>query len=616
MINFDDFLDRPFKSIVLDTDTLNSETKLTNDQQIALDKMNAFRLSSGRIFCLSGYAGTGKSFLIKRLISSPSFPKHNCAVSAPTHKAKKVISDFTGMKAVTLQSLLGIGINVGLEKFDPNSKKFKQVNRVSLLDYAYVIIDECSMINKELYDLIKKTVEDSATKIIFMGDKAQLPPVNEKISKIFIDPDIETAELTEIVRQKDSNPLIPILSNIRTNLDNRNPYELITDINSDNEGIEFQYNFDDFCTKLAEYIQEKPNNIQYAKALAWTNKRVGEINDTIRKKIFGSSYRKEILPNDILMSYTTIGGYGKDIVIENSCEYYVGDVGFNTTTIDTVLGRRLDEIVTIDTNVLFMNNVETLEDNEGFNPNRVITIKVVHPSSVENYLKVYKKYIEIINNTFDFKLKKRMWIECFKFMEDHLLMQSVIENGRPVKDKDIDFGYALTVHKSQGSTYNYVFVEGDDLNKNQDLKERNQLRYVALSRPKVRAIVYHSEYVGKVGKTKLKSSKEIKFKPTYSFGNTQSAFDLDSDSEVSQTQSEGGSGSVLDPLVVDVTLRNSVSIPPTEAGVSPLQRKLDALNETDDITDLEYLELKVKLKNKIESILNKPKVIKQNDDPF
>lgn len=55
--------------------------------------------------------------------------------------------------------------------------------------------------------------------------------------------------------------------------------------------------------------------------------------------------------------------------------------------------------------------------------------------------------------------------------------------------KDLDYGYAVTCHKVQGSTYDHVFILTKDFKINRNHKERNQMFYVALTRPKKTAIV-------------------------------------------------------------------------------------------------------------------------------
>ena len=65
----------------------------------------------------------------------------------------------------------------------------------------------------------------------------------------------------------------------------------------------------------------------------------------------------------------------------------------------------------------------------------------------------------------------------------------MLRNTSEVIKKDLDYGYAITGHKSQGSTYSHVFVMENDINENWVLKERNQIKYVALTRPTTSAMV-------------------------------------------------------------------------------------------------------------------------------
>ena len=56
-------------------------------------------------------------------------------------------------------------------------------------------------------------------------------------------------------------------------------------------------------------------------------------------------------------------------------------------------------------------------------------------------------------------------------------------NKKLIVKKDFDYGYAITVHKSQGSTYNTIFITENVIDQNPLNEERNKLKYVALSRP-------------------------------------------------------------------------------------------------------------------------------------
>jgi exodeoxyribonuclease-5 len=94
------------------------------------------------------------------------------------------------------------------------------------------------------------------------------------------------------------------------------------------------------------------------------------------------------------------------------------------------------------------------------------------------------------------KTNKKFWSKYYDFRRENLLMKTITEyrngdkrSGYDVIIKDLDYGYAITGHKSQGSTYTHVFVMENDINDNWLLKERNQIKYVALTRPTISATV-------------------------------------------------------------------------------------------------------------------------------
>ena len=91
---------------------------------------------------------------------------------------------------------------------------------------------------------------------------------------------------------------------------------------------------------------------------------------------------------------------------------------------------------------------------------------------------------------------KKMWNKYYEFRRHNLLMVTIekfrngmLRNTSDVIKKDLDYGYAITGHKSQGSTYQHVMVMENDINENWMLKERNQIKYVALTRPSISATV-------------------------------------------------------------------------------------------------------------------------------
>ena len=148
-------------------------------------------------FTLSGPAGTGKSTVIKKILDNYRW---GVVVSGPTHKSKKKIMETTDIEGFTLHSLLGLRADVSMESYNPNNPIFNPIALPRITDYSLLILDEVSMVNKALYELIKEKVIGSSTKVLFMGDACQLPPVNQDISPAFNDESIENFELETSIK--------------------------------------------------------------------------------------------------------------------------------------------------------------------------------------------------------------------------------------------------------------------------------------------------------------------------------------------------------------------------------------------------------------------------------
>ena len=179
-----------------------TEINLTTSQQQALIKLKEFTTNKNtRYFRLIGYAGTGKSFLTAEFIKWLKCKKIDYAVAAPTNKAAKnikLIGEQVGMtiNAMTVAQLLGqqprLNETTGIEEFTVKSKL--------KLDFEMIIIDEFSMISSTNFTELAKAI-GAKTKVLFVGDAAQLPPVGEPEPIVSTTPLITNESiLTEIVR--------------------------------------------------------------------------------------------------------------------------------------------------------------------------------------------------------------------------------------------------------------------------------------------------------------------------------------------------------------------------------------------------------------------------------
>jgi len=144
---------------------------LKEDQSKAFDAIRKwYNNPSDNFFTLSGFAGTGKTYLVKEILRS--IVNKTVALSAPTHKALKVVERETGMKGTTVHALHAIRPNVALETFDIDNPGFEPMGQDKFDQYDLIIMDECSMINSGLHSLNKRRAYEHNTKVLYLGEIA------------------------------------------------------------------------------------------------------------------------------------------------------------------------------------------------------------------------------------------------------------------------------------------------------------------------------------------------------------------------------------------------------------------------------------------------------------
>jgi exodeoxyribonuclease-5 len=446
------------------------------EQFDGVNKIKQWLRNGDSFFTLAGYAGTGKSTIIKKILDNYH---RGVVVSAPTHKAKKVVMNTTGRDGQTLHALLGLRPDVDLDNFNPNDPKFNPIAIPKITDYNFVIIDEASMINQELYNLIIDKTKNSRTKTLFMGDPAQIPPVGEKESVVFNHQTNLFHQLTKIERQNDTNPLAYIYDALRNNLNRLDGgFERKTRMNELGEGIVFTVNKGKFRQAILEKYSSTDfkKDTDYAKVIAWKNDTVMMSNKVIRTELLGED-TDVVEISDILMGYRSVSSENQRYnIIENSADYRVIEKDKLEVNAYGIGGYR----------------VKLREDlaKGRFNFQDVFIINVKDHDNLHLYADMHDFFRDMG------KSNKKNWKKYYEFRRCNILMKTIdkYKNGlyRSSQDvivKDLDYGYAITGHKSQGSTYSHVFVMENDINDNWVMKERNQIKYVALTRPSLTATV-------------------------------------------------------------------------------------------------------------------------------
>lgn len=475
-------------------------TGFTDDQKKAyntlLEFINKPYNSNDYKRALVGAAGTGKTYLIKALIKNCSLSYSVIGLSAPTHKACRILNESINLSKVkinTLQSDLGLKLNFNVENFDINNPPFDPKGRIKIKDYSLYIIDEASMINKGLCKFLEQICKTNSCKIIYIGDDAQLPPVNEKNSSAFTG--IKINNLTQIVRQGEDNPVSYLLDLLRYDIEHKtfNCLNYISKnkikFNNDNTKGYCVCNNKDFEQLICINFNDEAltRNIDFVKIIAYTNAKVSAWNKFVRNNIIKDFDKSVITKNDLIISYTTLINQFNDCIIKNSEEYIINDIVNYTHPKYNIKG--------------FMIKFTTIHGGKTTSPLFVVNHK--DNFSINKYVKLSRELIQSAK-TSSKNLYAQRWKEYYKFKESCLLLTNILNNDGTIKfSRDLDYGFALTVHKSQGSTFDTVFVDVDDIvfnkygNPYSDTENINRRLYVAISRCKNKVYLKYTTNNGK-----------------------------------------------------------------------------------------------------------------------
>lgn len=437
---------------------------------------------------LTGAGGVGKTYVTNYLINKCIYPNSLIKCASPTHKACRVFSDAIKGKTVdTIQSVFGLRLDMRLEDFNPNRPQFAPMSKIKLEGIKLLVIDESSMLPAGLVTFICNKCKELEIKVIFIGDPYQLTPVNESRSIAFTRCFV-VYNLTQIVRQGALNPVTGLLKLLRSDIENHT-YRFLEYI-SKRVG---QYNYNesgegfsilrpqDFKTNIDNSFSNEnyTKNIDMYRIIGYTNDCVSNWNKYIRHSIITDADKSIVTKNDLIMSYETIVDEFMQIVINNSEEYIINDI---TNFVDE--------------NYKF----------KGF----LVKFQLVHGGEITRPLFIIDhrdrgtimSYHKIVTSLIDTATKANggtrvsKWKEYYAFKKKYLIAANIIDNGGAVlHSRDIDYGFSITAHKSQGSTYDSVFVDvnnmvydkyGSPYSNQDDLLRR---LYVACSRAKKELIL-------------------------------------------------------------------------------------------------------------------------------
>ncbi len=484
---------------------------LSPSQSEALRKIADFlRNPQEHIFLLKGYAGTGKTFIVKGLVEFLANKGRCYKLAAPTGKASQVLAQKAGASAGTLHSLI---YNIsGMKEYKTEGVEYSETYRF----YAELkvndnpantvyIVDEASMVSdsnseaefikfgtgkllSDFLEYVNLDNNDHDKKIIFIGDPAQLPPVasddkkgfSPALSAEYLKNCIHGASaseflMTDIVRQKDGD-ILKFATQIRDSIENGNFYKLHVDPDSSDIRIST-----DFENSFKEIYDGSVRSLKNCMVIAWENARIADLNQSVRKILFPdaplhkteTTEKTELQKGDKLIITKTafIGGYtvyngDYGVVtnvkerIEQKARISTKNENTNETKWVTIIYRKVDlQFKDVDDKLFNMRDVYIIEN--------LLYSNHVDLSSDEKK----SQYINFKIRMGDIGIKANS--EEFK----NRLKTDPFFNALCVK-----FGYAITCYKAQGSEWDYVIA--DVLAQNRNKTEYFHELYTAVTRCK------------------------------------------------------------------------------------------------------------------------------------
>jgi len=399
------------------------------------------------LYVTNDYTVTHNTTMIKTAFNDfkKEFPKSNDIIGITvSHKAKNVLARSIP-NVTTFASAYGYKEKIlsnGAKTFEPNLYKIKDA--ICKYDNLCFVIDECSMFSQEMLDIVFNET-NIFTKIIFVGDKNQLPPIlsikdNNKDSPVFYWnlPEELSQELTEVVRQEADNPIVFVANEIAKEIqDNCNIQKIMNLLKTENVINDKGIHLLDKFTFPFHYIKHHKNDLLNNKIIGYRNAIIDSHNNTLRNLIYNYPNNK-FIEGEVIFFNETYFNESEGVVIQNSSEFII----------EKILNNKISDV---DSYMIY------ITDEDGNKKRFPI------PSD-----KGQITYETICDMYYSDKKFNKYW----KF-------KSLFAN--------ISSSFAITSYKSQGSTYNNVYIDIDDMLSEHipiSPKRRLQSLYTALTRAK------------------------------------------------------------------------------------------------------------------------------------
>jgi len=438
----------------------------TNDQALLFDKLAEFIFNpeNNRIFLLKGYAGTGKTSSVSAVVKSLKKLKINCVLMAPTGRAAKVFSYYSGYSAFTIHKKIyrqkSASDGFGSFSLDRNLHK----------DTLF-IVDEASMINnfsfdasvfgsgRLLDDLIEYIYSGNNCRLILIGDTAQLPPVGIdqspalEVSELeMYSLEVDEMEMTEVIRQAQESSILVNAGYLRSLIANSGFSTSLPVFQLKNNDVERIGGAD-----LIEAISDAYDKYGMNEVIVInrSNKRANKYNEGIRNAVL---YRESKLSQgDLLM------------IVKNN--YFWTE---KIKELDFLANGDIVEVV----------RIHAYQDLYGFQFADV-SLRLIDYQDIEIDVKIILDTLDIESAALTMDDNKRLFNAVLEDYVDIPLKKDRMKKMREdpyFNALQVKFSYAITCHKAQGGQWKVVFLDQGYITEEMIDKEYLRWLYTAFTR--------------------------------------------------------------------------------------------------------------------------------------
>jgi exodeoxyribonuclease V len=486
-----------------------TELCLTKAQQLAVEGIisNIDNHIGPSVLC--GYAGTGKTVTTAALVSRLVSLGRKVVVATPTHKARSQVEraliarGASCFEVVTVHRLLGlrqvINYQTGEVTFEPDPKGNNMLTKTEEWDeetrtmvpvrhIEIVIVDETSMLQSSLYaQLIKET---AGRHLVFVGDDRQLLPVGESSVCPAFTQSASIHRLTEVLRH--DGAILNLATTTRSLDKGRARFESAD--GGETRVIAYRRPAD-WLSALLEIAKKEESMIDpdYFRVLAFSNEAVEEMNDRIHQHIYGFNAPEyapgmvcvtcDAVPDPlggrtILHSTVDLRVQNAEIELWKPSKLIVAKDRYGIPAYKQFNFEKYSYLRETPKSKHLLDDLESFLEEEDeykawaletevvgdFDVEQIEHIKVIAKGDQQRWNQSQKSMASFAKSTTDTDLRRDLW-------RLYYCRRDQIARIQPAS--------ALTVHKSQGSTFTHVFLH-PSIDDRKDMQ--NQLAYVGITR--------------------------------------------------------------------------------------------------------------------------------------